>query len=131
MVDYVRLAQTANRLITANGRSIQMVRKNEVSADPTRPWTGPPAGGETTLDLSGVFVPPNTVRQFGLTALGRGTDFMDLVAMSEQIIITYPGPNDLRVYTEVVDEGVRWGIIGLQELKPGTVEMLAFIGVKR
>jgi len=131
MVDYVRLAATANRLIEKNGRSIQFVRLNEDPADPTKPWNGPAAGGEGNLDLFGVFVPPNTVRQFGLTALGEGTEFQDLLTMSEQVIITAQAENDLRLYTEVVDRSQRWGIIGLQVLRPADVTLLAFVGVRR
>lgn len=135
MVDYVRLAQTANRLIRNNGRSITFVRLAEAAADPARPWKGPPSTGpgaaETTLPLVGVFVPPNTVRQFGLTALGEGTEFKDLVTFSQQIIITAQGENDLREFTSVVDGSDRWGIIGLQVLKPADVTLLAFVGVRR
>lgn len=131
MVDYNRLAQTAARLVKNNGRSISFVKLNETPANSSRPWKGPASGGETTLALNGVFVPPNTVRQFGLTALGEGTEFQDLVTFSEQIIITAQGENDLREFTSVVDGGDRWGIIGLQVLKPGPTTLLAFVGVRR
>lgn len=131
MVDYNRLAQTASRLIKNNGRSISFIKLNETSDDANEPWNGPADGGETTLALNGVFVPPNTVRQFGITALGEGTEFIDLVTMSEQIIITFPGETDLREYTSVLDRAVRWGILGMQVLRPGEVTMLAFVGVRR
>lgn len=130
MVDFVRLAATADRLTRANGRAFTMIRQSKTDADSNKPW-GAVTGAETTLDLNGVFVPPNTVRQFGLTALGQGTQIVDLVNKSEQIIITYPGENDLRQYQEVLDGGVRWGIVGLQVLRPATTYMLAFIGVRR
>jgi hypothetical protein len=131
VVDYTRLAEMAERLVRNNGRSISFVKLNTTPANPSRPWKGPASGGETTLALNGVFVPPNTVRQFGLTALGEGTEFKDLVTFSEQIIITAQGDNDLREFTSVVDNGDRWGIIGLQVLKPGSTTLLAFVGVRR
>lgn len=131
MPDYTRLAATALRLVQNAGRSITFVRLNETASDPAQPWKGPASGGETTLDLTGVFVPPNTVRQFGLSALGEGTEFDDLVTRSEQIIITAQGENDLRSFTEVVDRSERWGIIGLQVLRPGDTTLLAFVGVRR
>lgn len=130
MVDYNRLAATALRLINKNGRSISFVKLNETPADSDRPWNGPVAG-ETTIDLKGVFVPPNTVRQFGLTALGEGTEWKDLVTFSEEIIIVAQGEVDLREYTKVVDRTERWGIIGMQVLRPGDVTLLAFVGVRR
>lgn len=130
MPDYTRLAATAQRLIKNNGRSITFVKLDEASADPTQPWNGP-STNETTLALNGVFVPPNTVRQFGLSALGEGTEFKDLVTFSEQVIITAQGENDLREYTKVIDRSDRWGIIGLQVLRPGDTTLLAFVGVRR
>ena len=129
MVDYVRLAATAKRLVETNGRAITFVRPSEVPDDPNEPWGGS-TGAETTLPLFGVFVPPNTVRQFGLTALGQGTEFQDLISMSEQIAIVFPETTDLRQFTQV-DDGERWGIIGLQVLKPGPVQILAFVGLRR
>jgi hypothetical protein len=131
VVDYSRLATTAARLIQSNGRSITFVKLSEAVDDPAKPWNGPGAGAETTLALNGVFVPPNTVRQFGLSALGEGTEFRDLVTFSEQIIITAQGENDLREYSSVVDRDDRWGIIGLQVLRPGDTSLIAFVGVRR
>lgn len=131
MVDYNRLSQTASRLIKNNGRSITFVKLDSKPADPDRPWKGPTDNGETKLALNGVFVPPNTVSQFGLQALGAGTEFKDLITFSEQIIITAQGEEDLREYTSVVDGDERWGVIGIQVLKPGDVTLLAFVGVRR
>ncbi len=133
MVDYVRLASVAKRLVEANGRQIMFVRENETKADPLKPWEGP--GEEVTappteVPLYGVFVPPNTVRQFGVTALGEGTEFEDVIAFSEQIAIVFPENNDLRTFTHIEDNG-RWGIIGLQVLKPATTLLLAFVAVRR
>lgn len=127
---YTRLAATASRLITEKGRSINFVKQSETPADASKPWNGPIAS-ETLLPLRGVFVPPNTVRQFGITALGRGTEFEDMLAKSEQVVITNSGDNDLREYRTLRDGGVDWGIIGLQELKPGNIGLLAFVGVRR
>lgn len=131
MVDYARLATVASRLIKNNGRSVTFIKLNENASSSSKPWNGPPSGGETNLSLNGVFVPPNTVRQFGLTALGQGTEFQDLLAFSEQVIITAQGDNDLREYSSVMDNNVRWGIIGLQVLKPGDTSLIAFVGVRR
>ena len=130
MVDYTKLAATADRLIKANGREITFIGKSQTPADPTKPWDGPTDGTDTKLILKGVFVPPNTVRQFGLTALGQGTEYVDLISFSEQIIITFQGDNDLRLYTQVLDD-VKYGIVGLQVLKPGPINMLAFVGIRR
>lgn len=133
MVDYVKLAATAKRLVEANGRQITFIREAETKADPLKPWEGPgPEGAAppTEVPLYGVFVPPNTVRQFGVTALGEGTEFDDVIAYSEQIAIVFPETNDLRTFTHIEDNG-RWGIIGLQVLKPADTLLLAFVAVRR
>lgn len=133
MVDYVKLAATAKRLVDANGRTVTLLREAETKADPLKPWEGP--GEEdvtppTEVSLKSVFVPPNTVRQFGITALGQGTEFVDLVSWTEQIAIVFPEEYDLRTFTHMVD-GDRYGIIGLQVLKPGDTQLLAFMAVRR
>lgn len=133
MVDYVKLAGVADRLVKANGRSVEFLREAETRADPLKPWEGP--GDEattppTSVMLNSVFVPPNTVRQFGITALGQGTEFVDLVTWTEQIGIVFPEEYDMRTFTHLVD-GDRYGITGLQVLKPGDIQLLAFIAVRR
>jgi hypothetical protein len=130
MVDYVKLANTAKKLINANGREITFIGKSQAASDPSKPWDGPTGGTDISLVLDGVFVPPNTVRQFGLTALGQGTEYVDLISFSEEIIITFPGDNDLRNYIQVIDE-VTYGIVGIQVLKPGPLNLLAFVGIRR
>lgn len=133
MVDYVAVAATAKRLIEANGRQVTFYAADQTDSDPTKPWLGPAtvkSGAGTSL--YGVFVPPNTVRQFGLTALGRGTDFDNLFRVSEQIGIVFPeGGLDVRQFSIVEDGGIDWKIIGIQELKPGDLNVLAFVGLRR
>lgn len=132
MVDYVKLAGVAERLVRQNGREITFVRRPIAPVDPLRPWRGP----DNTLDdetfvTRGVFVPPNTVRQFGLSALGEGTEFIDLIAFSEQIAIVFPGTEDLRQYKTIRDNGINWNMVGLQLLQPAEVKLLAFVGTRR
>ena len=129
---YASKAATAKRLINKRGRSIELIRLDESAANTSRPWKGPPSTpSETTPQLRGVFVPPNTVRQFGLSALGLGTQLEDMISMSDQVIIVAQGEVDLRIFTEVLDDGVRWGIFASQILKPGDVTLLGFLGVRR
>lgn len=129
-INYAKIVLTVERLLTANGRLVLFVRQSEIAADPNKPWEGP-TSTEVTAQKPVVAVPPNTVRQFGLTALGEGTEFVDLITHSERILITFPGTDDLRQYSTVRDEGINWGILGIQVLKPGATQVLAFVGVRR
>lgn len=131
MAKFERLAQMAQRLIKNNGRSITLVRFGDTPTDPNRPWKGRNPSSDAHLSMIGVFVPPNTVRQFGLMALGEGTEWIDLVTKSQQIIIVSQGEHDISEYAQVIDGQERWGVIATQELRPGDLNLLGFIGVRR
>jgi len=129
---YNRLAATAVRLINKRGRLIRLIRFDETAANAARPWKGPPIiPTEPSTEVYGVFVPPTSVRQFGLTALGLGTEMESMIATSEQIIIVSSGETDLRQFSEVFDQAQRWGIFASQILKPGSTTLLGFLGVRR
>lgn len=138
-VDYTALAAVSERLIEENGRAITLVAEPRTKVDPTMPWKGPILDevdpdyvAPVNLELFGVFVPPNQVRIFGLSSLGKGTEFVDLMAFSDQVIISYPTQVDLTPYTAVLEsDGSRWGVVAYQLLKPAEVQLLSFIGVRR
>lgn len=133
MVDYVKLQNTAIRLIKSNGREITLVKLDETAADSAKPWQGPTVVNDASASLvtRGVFVPPNTVRQFGLSSLGEGTEIEGLLTHSEQVIIIAQGDVDVRDFSKVIDRGEEWGIIGYQVLRPGDLGILSFLGVRR
>ena len=135
MADYVKLLAVANRLINKNGRDIILKRNSRDKADPAKPWRGPGdvSSGFTPLafSLRGVFVPPNTVREFGITSLGEGTLLQDLITVSQQIVIVAGQAFDFREFNILVDRNEDWGIQGMQVLRPGDITLLAFIGVRR
>lgn len=130
MVDFTKLAATAQRLISKNGRVVTFVKRTASVLDPSQPWKGS-VDSEETVDLSCVFVTPNQVRIFGLSALGDAVGFQDMIAFSEQLIITFPGENNLREYQTIRDDGINWNVTAYQFLKPATVNLLAFAGVRR
>lgn len=132
MVDFTKLAATADRLITKNGRVVTFVKAPAIKLDPAKPWKGPDyTEDEITLDLSCVFVTPNQVRIFGLSALGDSVGFQDMIAFSEQLIITFPGENNLREYQTVRDGAINWNVTAYQFLRPANLNLLAFAGVRR
>ena len=134
MVDYNRLARTAERLIRKNGREI-IFKKPDPSAspiDPDKPWNGKnPATPMIRLPLMAVFAPPNTVRQFGLSALGEGSDIRDLFSFVQHIFILFPGENDITQYPIVEDQGKDYNLVGYQLLQPADQKLLAFVGTRR
>ena len=136
MVDYARLSVTAKRLIDKNGRDLKLLKISDASKDSSKPWDGPvdihndttdPILDEESIDLKGVFVPPGEASKF----LGEATDTENFLLFSEQVVMVAPGEVDLREYSVVIDRDDRWGIEGIQVLRPADVTLLAFLGVKR
>ena len=130
-VDYAAVLATAQRLLTENGRSVTLVNFDSTPADPNRPWLGPATDPrdtpDSTLTLDAVAVAPS-----GVVNLGLAFEADDLIKDAAEILICSPGANvDLTVFEEVIDETVRWKIIGIQVLRPATITVLAFIGVER
>lgn len=131
MVDYLGLKEMTDTLIKESGRSVTFIRQDESAVSSTKPWNGFSSGSEITFSTYGVFTTPSAAKQFGLMALGAGTEYDDVVSFSEQVIMVSPGETDLREYPNVLDQEVRWKVIGLQVLKPSTTTLLAFVGVRR
>ena len=130
MVDLVPLIATAQRLITENGRSVTFVAYDSVSADPTKPWEGPDDPRTTPVAsdaFDAVFVEPS-----GTKGLGASLAVEDLAKRSEKIMIVAAGAQvDLSIYNEVIDESVTYKIEGIETLRPGSLTVLAFVGLKR
>ena len=129
MVDYVKLAATAARLVSNNGRSITLVEFDKTPDDADKPWRGavdPRISPESTKVVSGVFVEPSSA-----VRLGMSSEVDDLLKRSSQIIIV-ASTDDLEVYNEVIDTDTkRWKIVGMEKLKPADTTLLYFIGVAR
>ena len=133
MPDYAKLAQTANRLVTESGRTIQLVKSPTQLADDDEPWNGPPSviEGEVSVTVPAVQLLPAAVRIFGLAALGESTEFRGLVTYSELVYVIFQGEQPLQDFTTVIDNGVRYQIQATQSLKPADTTLLGFIGVRR
>lgn len=136
-MDYLALQAKAVKMIKAKGRQITLfsLPKDE-PINPQRPWKGVNASidpSETSIKLLtyGVFVPPNTVRQFGITSLGDGTDYQDLITKTEEIAIIAGQEVDFKAFNTIRDRGKDYGILASQVLRPGDVTLLAFVGIRR
>jgi hypothetical protein len=131
MVDYTKIAETAERMIGKNGREIIFRKPDLTPLDANKPWNGPDPDEYTEITLKAVFVPPNTVRQFGLTALGAGHEVSDLFSYIHKLFILFPGENDITQYPILIDEGIEFNLVGYQLLRPANLNVLAFVGARR
>lgn len=133
MVDFVNLANTAQRLIEANGRQVTFRRDDRAPADPGKPYEGPaptvtPGDGEELTPIM-AFVPPSgaglgILRMIDPT-LREQFDEVGLVAAN-----SLPAGTELERFDSVLDNGRPWRIGRVARLQPGTVPLLFAVGLK-
>ena len=126
-VDYNRARATAKRMIDAYGRLITLVN-DAGPADPTKPL-GPPAARIEVPNIKGVFVRPS-----GYIKLGESF-YLDpgLFPEAEKIVLVLPSlTQDYAKFTRVLDtDGKGYKIYKVEELKPGDVPILLYLGLKQ
>tara|TARA_R110000772_G_scaffold267648_1_gene392128 strand:- start:103 stop:489 length:387 start_codon:yes stop_codon:yes gene_type:complete len=128
MVDYVKLAATATRLVEANGRDLSFVQLLETPTDVAEPWRGnaTPREASTIVLGSGVAVPPSSASTLGIHVADD-----HFLKRADQILICV-AEEDIENFDEVIDEGSTvWKITGVEKLRPSTTTILYFVGVKR
>ena len=130
MVDFTKLAATATRLVSANGRSVTFAQLDTTPADSSKPWRGdatPRTSYAATSSQTAVFVPPGGVQQLGLGFLKE-----ELVERAQQIMILSATSDDLQDFDEVIDDdGSKWKIEFVEVLRPASTKVLNFVGVRR
>ncbi len=128
MVNYVRLAATAKRLIDKNGRTLTFRKRSSTPKDPAKPWRGNVETPAAELTPKGVVLPIS------------GTDFGDSVFTDFELFKTYTKfamiaansvatGNDLQTFSTVEDGGRAYTIGEVAELKPGPVPLVYFVGL--
>ena len=130
MVDTAAAISTAQRLIAADGRTVRLIRYNEVPTETAKPWNGPGDPRKvprSILDISAVFVSPESASR-----LGMSTMVDDVLKRTSQVLIVSAGAAvDLLQYDEVYDDEKYWKIQTIETLKPGDEIILTFIGISR
>lgn len=133
MVNYVKLAALAQKLITANGRELQVIRNARTPTDPTKPWRGnttPRNPPDEVYDVFGVFVPLTSSKRF----LGIEQILVDENKRPQMsVLIAAQGiDKDLSEFDEIIDDdGSHWAITNGQMLRPGATRMVYAFGVRR
>jgi len=125
-VDYNRARATVERMIAAYGRDITVV--NDVGpADGDDPL-GPPAP-RLEVPSRGIFVRPS-----GYIKLGESF-YMDpgMWEEAEKIVLVLPSlVHDFSTFTRVVDnDNKAFKIFKVEELKPGDVPILLYLGLRQ
>ena len=131
MADHARFVALAQRLIKENGREITLVRLSGERQDADKPWRGTAdvsGGGSSRITIYGVFIPPS-----GVSELGLSIRTIDLLKDSDQVLLCSPGAQeDISEYHQVDDpENDIWSIDHIDILRPGTVTILAILGISQ
>lgn len=126
-IDYEALRTRAATLVAANGAACTFYQLNATPADVSQPWRGAadPSSDETEVLGSAVRVEPESSTRLGLRVAKEG-----FVKRSEAILIAAV-ETDVRGYDEVLFDGVRYNIEGVEVLKPAGVTLLYFVGIRR
>lgn len=139
MADHTEFLELAIELIEEEGREVTFGTLAGSTPDSDRPWKGgaaSPALAAQTFTQYAVFLPDGTEGVLGGGGFGKSFMVDDLLKNAEQILLTYPaqgaGAEDFgKVTTVVDDDGLRWTITGMKELKPANLTVLYAMGVKR
>lgn len=135
MVNYVRAAATAKRLIEENGRTVVLYRKVRTPLDSNKPWRGPnpstdPDANPTTPDpaivgtVTAVFYPIDEEDEKG-GLLRRGEEKM-MVAHDSLTV-----PEDLEDIDHIVDGSYTYKVVKACPIGPGSVRIAYEFIVKR
>lgn len=116
MVDFVRLANTAKRLIDANGRSLTVNQKSTTSSDSNRPWGATTEANADTLTSIGLEFENNKSFITGEVIKAEEKSFLFNAIDSTN--------KDLTLFDELVDGTENYVISRVNELKPGSVILL-------
>jgi len=111
MVDYVKMAATAKRLINKNGRSVTLTKKDRTAANSSKPWRGPGTSDITVKNVKAVIVPFDT--EDVDNQLVRRGDSRAYVAASDT------DPNLIEDFDDLLDGTDKWKIIDVSIINPG------------
>ena len=126
--DYQKARNTAERMIRENGRKITLVN-DQGAADSTDPL-GPPAARVEVPNIMGIFVHPS-----GYIKLGESF-YMEqgMWEEAEKIVLVLPSlVHNFSKFTRLVDskDDSGWKIFKVEELGPGDVPILVYLGLKQ
>jgi hypothetical protein len=118
MVNYVKSAATAKRLIEANGQDVSLYRKNETASDATKPWRGPAGTGNKLIaTVKGVVVDMNDKDVDGT-----------LIRRSDRKLMVANDSLPTGTTTEDIDHiriaGEDYKVVSSSPLQPGAVRIL-------
>lgn len=140
MVDFVKLASTAQRLVEANGRDAVLFKKDRTPANAAEPWRGPdltapdPAAGIGPVKVA--FVPASG-SGFGKLlfdseeTLRVKIDEVGLLAVKSVTDLTPAATAEDVEQSDTLRDGTHvYKIVSVGHLKPADISLLFVLGLK-
>ncbi len=131
MVNFANLKALAERLVEANGRNLTLVRRDQGNlVDPTEPWRGSTEAAEISFVVKGVFTEFEKEDIDG--SLVRRGDKRVLIA-DQSVIDESGGASNLKIedYDHILDDGVRWKILSVENIQPGPIKIFYDVHVRQ
>lgn len=126
MADFAKLAAAAQRLISANGRTVVIAKLGSAPQDTDQPWRGQSDYGATLVTGKAVFV---SERDLGYTVRDednvRRPDKVALFAAADD------GGHELETFDEIRDGNVVWRIMKVGVLAPADTRLIYMFEVTR
>lgn len=130
-LDYTRFRALAERLIEENGRTLQLVRKDQGNFnDSDKPWRGSTGADDITFDVIGVAIDFEADEVDGTLVLR--TDKRFLIADKS---VTEEGGSasnlNIEEYSDVLDRGTRYAIVNPTVIEPGNERIMYDLQVRQ
>lgn len=125
MVNYVRIAATAKRLIEENGRDVILIKKSRAPADSATPWRGPSGSGDNVVGTIKALIYPKEERSQDGELVYKGFE----VAMLAHDSLA--APVDLTTLDAIKDGGITYKIFKASKLGPGDTVLSYELHMKR
>ncbi len=116
-LNYTRLADTAERLIEENGRTLTVLKGGEVVANPCKPYGPDATTGDLSYDLIGVIINFEN-EAFDGTLIMRG-DMRCLLAHNSVVAVAGSGSVEIERFDRLLDGTEDWKIENVIKWEPG------------
>lgn len=122
-LNYARLAQVAQKLITENGRSVTFVKLAETAADPNRPWEG--TSDAETLVVATAVITRYAKEDVDGEIVRRG----DMRAVVDELSVTPNSIEDFDLLRD--DENQEWKIVDVVKFRPGPTTLAYVLQLRK
>lgn len=138
-INYAKAQATALRLLTENGRPVQVVKLNTAPLDDNKPWRGSQDDLDTKLTVTAVFVDPVSEKDLGsaemLVNVGNETSVkhgfqIAFIAAGENLDAN-GDPEDLSQYNRMIDRGKVYRMTEIHTLSPGGITLMYEVRIER